>query len=63
MKASTLTTDLRREVRKRTYNGEWHRHTADAPDAHDTSDEGRRPITLSEFLDEAEAVISALELL
>lgn len=117
MKASTLATELRREVRRRTYigrldiidqtqsllkarlyitpdlfiqiyqndrfgttnfavihnqqrvyardqlDGEWHRHNADAPNAHDTSDEGRRPVTLSEFLDEAEAVISALELL
>ena len=44
-------------------DGEWHRHNADTPDAHDTSNEGRRPVTLLEFLDEAETVISALELL
>lgn len=42
--------------------GGWHRHTANAPDEHDTTEEGRRPVTLSEFLDEAEAVLSVLGL-
>jgi hypothetical protein len=43
-------------------NGIWHRHTAAAPHLHDTSAEGRRPVDLSEFLDEVEAVLSAMDL-
>ena len=36
----------------------WHRHTATAPNLHDTSVEGCRAVTLSEFLDEVEVVLS-----
>lgn len=43
--------------------GEWHRHTFDAPDTHDRSDEGRRSVTLTVFLDEAEVLIATLDLL
>jgi len=43
-------------------SGVWHRHTAVAPHVHDTSAEGRRPITLSEFLDEVETVLAAMDL-
>ena len=32
--------------------GRWHRHTAEAPDVHDTSAEGSRSVELAEFLDE-----------
>jgi hypothetical protein len=42
--------------------GVWHRHAAAAPDLHDTSAEGRRPVSLSEFLDEVETVLAALGL-
>jgi hypothetical protein len=42
--------------------GVWHRHTAAAPHLHDTSAEGRRPVNLSEFLDEVEDVLAALGL-
>ncbi len=42
--------------------GVWHRHTADAPHLHDTSGEGRQPVTLSEFLNEVETVLALLEL-
>ena len=42
--------------------GGWHRHTVDAPDGHDTTEEGCRPVDLSEFLDDAEAVLSVLGL-
>ena len=42
--------------------GAWHRHTAAAPHVHDASAEGQRPADLSEFLDEAEAVLAALGL-
>lgn len=37
----------------------WHRHTVAAPHLHDTSAEGRKGVTLSEFLDEVELVLSA----
>ncbi len=36
----------------------WHRHTATAPQQHDHSAEGRRPVSLSEFLDEVESVLT-----
>ena len=42
--------------------GIWHRHTAAAPDLHDTSAEGQMPVNLSEFLNEVETVLAALGL-
>lgn len=42
--------------------GQWHRHTAAAPLQHDTTPDGRQPATLTEFLDEVEAVLAALGL-
>jgi len=42
--------------------GIWHRHTAAAPHLHNTSAEGRRPVDLSEFLDEVEAALAAMSL-
>jgi len=43
-------------------DGRWHRHTHRKPEEHDTSKEGRRPVELSEFLDEVEQVLAALDL-
>jgi len=40
--------------------GVWHRHTIAAPHLHDTSAEGRRPVDLSEFLDEVETVLATM---
>ncbi len=37
--------------------GQWHRHTAASPQAHDISPEGSRPTQLSEFLDEIESIL------
>jgi hypothetical protein len=42
--------------------GIWHRHPANAPHLHDTSNEGRRPINLSDFLDEVETVLAEIGL-
>ncbi len=42
--------------------GVWHRHTVAAPHLHDTSDEGRRQVDLSKFLDEIEDVLTAMGL-
>ena len=42
--------------------GRWHRHSAEAPDVHDTSADGSRAVELAEFLDEAEAVLAAMGL-
>jgi len=42
--------------------GNWHLHTASSPSAHDTSEEGKRHVGLSEFLDEVETVISKMDL-
>lgn len=38
--------------------GVWHRHPVDAPHTHDISIEGRRTLTLTEFLDEVEAILA-----
>jgi len=43
-------------------DGHWHRHTHLAPEKHDTSKEGQRPVEISEFLDEVENVLAALDL-
>lgn len=43
-------------------DGHWHRHTHLAPEEHDTSKEGQRPVEVSEFLDEVENVLAALDL-
>ncbi|MCC7188019.1 MAG: hypothetical protein IT312_04685 [Anaerolineales bacterium] len=43
-------------------DGRWHRHTHRRPEEHDMSKEGRRPVELSEFLDEVEQVLAALDL-
>lgn len=42
--------------------GVWHRHTVDAPHLHDTSSQGRQSVSLSEFLDEIEAVLAGMDL-
>ncbi len=42
--------------------GLWHRHTVDAPELHDNSYEGSRPVTLPEFLDEVEDILAAMGL-
>jgi hypothetical protein len=42
--------------------GIWHRHIITDPDAHDTSREGRRAVSLSEFLDEVEDVLTQMDL-
>lgn len=43
--------------------GVWHRHPADDPDQHDFSAEGQRPVTLDEFLREAQQVLQSRSLL
>ncbi|MFQ5407218.1 MAG: hypothetical protein ACE5FI_02200 [Anaerolineales bacterium] len=43
-------------------DGKWHRHPSDSPEQHDTSPEGRRAVELSEFLDEVETVLAAMDL-
>jgi hypothetical protein len=43
-------------------DGRWHRHTHRKPEEHDTSKEGRRSVEVSEFLNEVEQVLAALDL-
>jgi hypothetical protein len=43
-------------------DGHWHRHTYRTPEEHDTSKEGKRPVEISEFLDEVEKVLADLDL-
>lgn len=42
--------------------GVWHRHTVSDPDLHDVCTEGRRAVTLDEFMDEMEQVVMELDL-
>ena len=35
----------------------WHRHPHSAPESHDFSDEGTRPVSLAEFLDEVQQIL------
>ncbi|MCX7838630.1 MAG: hypothetical protein N2559_04125 [Anaerolineae bacterium] len=42
--------------------GRWHRHTTVAPNLHNHSAEGIRPVNLTEFLDEVETVLATLGL-
>lgn len=42
--------------------GNWHRHTAADPAAHDASLEGSRPVEMSQFLDEVESTLAAMGL-
>ena len=42
--------------------GVWHRHDHTAPDQHDKSPEGQRPLTLPEFLDEVETILAEMGL-
>jgi hypothetical protein len=43
-------------------NGIWHRHLTSSPDVHDTSDEGLKPVSLPEFLDEVEIILAEMGL-
>ncbi len=43
-------------------DGIWHRHTAAAPQLHDRSVEGSRPVSLAEFLNEVEEVLAKADL-
>jgi hypothetical protein len=42
--------------------GAWHRHPVAAQNEHDTSPEGRRAVTLEEFLDEVEDILAQFNL-
>ena len=42
--------------------GAWHRHPSSDPDAHDSSDEGARLITLEEFLTEVQELVEEMDL-
>ncbi len=43
-------------------DGKWHRHTQSAPEEHDVGGEGSKAISLTEFLDEVEVVLSEMNL-
>jgi len=43
--------------------GQWHRHPVEAPDQHDFSPKGQRPITLFEFLAEVQQILQEKGLL
>lgn len=39
--------------------GAWHRHPAASPEEHDFSPEGQRPVSLNQFLQEAQEVLQS----
>ena len=41
----------------------WHRHSFDQPDVHNTSPAGSRPIDVEEFLEEVQEIVEREELL
>jgi hypothetical protein len=43
-------------------NGIWHRHPMRDPHIHDTSLAGQQAVSLTQFLDEVEAVMAAMDL-
>jgi len=42
--------------------GAWHRHPKSDPDAHDSSVEGAKPITVEEFLTEVQELVEEMDL-
>lgn len=38
--------------------GRWHRHPFEAPESHDFSPEGSRPVSLADFLAEAQQILT-----
>ena len=44
------------------FSGIWHRHTQVEPELHDTGENGRKSITLAEFLDEIEIILGEMNL-
>jgi hypothetical protein len=42
--------------------GEWHRHILSDPELHDKSEEGRRPVDLSDSLDDVEILLTEMNL-
>lgn len=53
----TLVLDRTRIYGRDCDGGQWHRHPYSAPDSHDFSGEGSRPVTLSEFLAETQQIL------
>ena len=45
------------------YNGNWHLHPYDDPSKHDTSKEGKKMLSIEEFVDEVEEILANLHLL
>ena len=41
----------------------WHRHPHTTPDDHDLSNEGTRPVSLTEFLDEVQQILTTAGIL
>jgi hypothetical protein len=42
--------------------GKWHRHEIIDPELHDKSEEGRRPVSLSVFMDDVEILLTEMDL-
>ena len=45
------------------YDGNWHLHPYDDPSKHDTSEEGKKILSIEGFVDEAEEILVNLRLL
>ena len=45
------------------YDGNWHLHLYEDPSKHDTSEKGRRMLSINEFVDEVEEIVANLSLL
>jgi len=45
------------------YDGNWHLHPYDDPSKHDTSEEGKKILSIERFVDEVEEILVNLRLL
>ena len=59
----TLILDDERIYGRDCYDGTWHLHPYEEPNRHDTSEKGRKMLSINEFVDEVEEIVANLNLL
>ncbi len=59
----TLILDDERIYGRDCYDGKWHLHPYKDPAKHDTSEKGKKALTIEELVDEVEGILAKLNLL
>ena len=62
MNVNGVVADLQRELKRRNWRAMAPRHTHSAPHEHDFSDDGRKALGLTDFLNEVEGLLTELDL-